>query len=79
MNNAIIEKFLQDAEAGQGIDICGDGRSDSPGYSAKYTSYSFREDQSKKIIHMELVQVGYIYIFLGHYRHCIHCWDITFI
>ena len=55
--HAIIAKILLDAEAGQGIEICGDGRSDSPGYNAKYTSYSFMEDKTKLIIHFELLQV----------------------
>jgi len=42
---------------GGGISICGDGRSDSPGFSAKYTTYSFMSDETKEIIMVELVQV----------------------
>lgn len=40
-----------------GIAVCGDGRSDSPGFSAKYTTYSFMNDETKQIIMVDLVQV----------------------
>ena len=35
----------------------GDGRCDSPGYSAKYGSYSLMELESNKVIDVQLVQV----------------------
>ncbi|KAG0434206.1 hypothetical protein HPB47_019271 [Ixodes persulcatus] len=42
----------------QGKTLClaGDGRADSPGYSAKYGTYSLMEMNVKRIIHFELVQ-----------------------
>ncbi|XP_042148943.1 uncharacterized protein LOC121837391 [Ixodes scapularis] len=43
---------------GKAIDLAGDGRCDSPGFSAKYCIYTFHEATTKKIIHMEQVQVG---------------------
>ncbi|XP_057693123.1 uncharacterized protein LOC130916425 isoform X1 [Corythoichthys intestinalis] len=42
---------------GGGISIRGDGRSDCPGFSAKYTTYSFMSDKTKEIIMVDLVQV----------------------
>ena len=35
----------------------GDGRCDSPGFSAKYGSYSFMELDYNVVLHVELVQV----------------------
>ncbi|CAN7976992.1 unnamed protein product, partial [Ixodes persulcatus] len=43
---------------GKAIDLAGDGRCDSPGFLAKYCTYTFHEATTKKIIHMEQVQVG---------------------
>lgn len=40
------------------VSLAGDGRCDSPGYSAKYGTYSFFENGTNKIIHFELVQVS---------------------
>ncbi|XP_042610729.1 uncharacterized protein LOC109070109 [Cyprinus carpio] len=39
------------------VHLSGDGRSDSPGFSAKYNTYSFMDDTTDKIVHFELVQV----------------------
>lgn len=39
------------------ISVCGDARSDSPGFSAKYSSYSLMDLDSKLIIDQQLVQV----------------------
>ncbi|XP_051988843.1 uncharacterized protein LOC127648291 [Xyrauchen texanus] len=39
------------------VHISGDGRSDSPGFSAKYNTYSLMDDTSDQIVHFELVQV----------------------
>ncbi|XP_071952529.1 uncharacterized protein [Antedon mediterranea] len=39
------------------ISILGDARSDSPGYSAKYSTYSFIEEKSDKIVDARLIQV----------------------
>ena len=44
-------------EKQQGLVIGGDGRSDSPGHSAKYGSYSMLELNLNKIIDIQLVQV----------------------
>lgn len=49
---------LLDGLRSQTIDLAGDGRCDSPGFCAKYCTYSFHEARTKKIIHIEQVQVG---------------------
>uniref|UniRef100_A0A8C5AWF6 THAP-type domain-containing protein n=1 Tax=Gadus morhua TaxID=8049 RepID=A0A8C5AWF6_GADMO len=49
---------LQLQTVGGGISICGDGRSDSPGFSAKYTTYSFMSNATQEIIMVDLVQVN---------------------
>ncbi|XP_037529147.1 uncharacterized protein LOC119406472 [Rhipicephalus sanguineus] len=40
------------------VDLAGDGRCDSPGYSAKYLAYSVLAAQNGCILHTEQVQVG---------------------
>ena len=35
--------------------LCGDGRCDSPGKSAKYCTYSLMESDSNKILHVETI------------------------
>lgn len=50
------ELFLQ--LEGQEVDLAGDGRCDSPGFSAKYMTYSLHAAQLNKILHFEQVQVG---------------------
>ncbi|KAM7303197.1 uncharacterized protein ISCGN_013178 [Ixodes scapularis] len=40
------------------VDLSGDGRCDSPGFSAKYLTYSVYAPQINKILHCEQVQVG---------------------
>ncbi|KAG0444246.1 hypothetical protein HPB47_014008 [Ixodes persulcatus] len=52
-NTELLERLR-----GKAIDLAGDGRCDSPGFSAKYCTYTFHEATTKKIIHMEQVQVG---------------------
>ncbi|KAJ8050065.1 hypothetical protein HOLleu_03116 [Holothuria leucospilota] len=49
--NDIIESLQ-----GVPVDLAGDGRCDSPGYSAKYCSYSLMDVNSEKIVDLELVQ-----------------------
>ena len=39
------------------LNIGGDGRCDSPGYSAKFGSYSVMDLDQKKVIDVQLVQV----------------------
>ena len=53
-----IMRNLQLQTVGGGISICGDGRSDSPGFSAKYTTYSFMSDETNEIIMVDLIQVN---------------------
>lgn len=43
---------------GERVDLCGDGRSDSPGHSSKYNTYSFMDDSTKQIVRFELTQVS---------------------
>jgi hypothetical protein len=43
---------------GEELVLCGDGRCDSPGHSAKYCTYSLMEQCSGLIVNFELVQVG---------------------
>ncbi|KAJ8050227.1 hypothetical protein HOLleu_03344 [Holothuria leucospilota] len=43
---------------GQSLWLSGDGCCDSPGYNAKYCSYSMMEISSQKIITFDLVQVS---------------------
>ena len=45
------------AEKQQGLILGGDGRSDNPGHSAKYGSYSMLELNINKIVDIKLVQV----------------------
>ena len=40
------------------IDLCGDGRSDSPGHNAKYGTYTLMDENSEKILDFSLVHVG---------------------
>ncbi|CAN7946558.1 unnamed protein product [Ixodes pacificus] len=40
------------------VDLSGDGRCDSPGFSAKYLTYSIYAPQINKILHCHQVQVG---------------------
>ncbi|XP_049918879.1 uncharacterized protein LOC126401561 [Epinephelus moara] len=57
-HKAIMERLLQTQYVvKEGVHVSGDGRSDSPGFSAKYNTYSFMEDTTKEIILFELVQV----------------------
>ena len=47
----------------QGLVLGGDGRSDSPGHSAKYGSYSILELNINKIVDRKLVQVYHIILY----------------
>ena len=40
------------------LNVTGDGRCDSPGFSAKYGTYSIMDLQSNKIIDFTLTNVG---------------------
>ncbi|KAG0444735.1 hypothetical protein HPB47_013443, partial [Ixodes persulcatus] len=49
---------LMDKLRDQPLDLAGDGRCDSPGFSAKYLTYSLYAAQANKILHFEQIQVG---------------------
>ncbi len=51
----LLHQDLKDA--GGGLTLCGDGRCDSPGFCAKYCTYSLMNHDDKKIVDFELVQV----------------------
>ncbi|XP_077065543.1 uncharacterized protein LOC143718343 [Siphateles boraxobius] len=53
----LMERLVQLCASGHKVELCGDARSDSPGFSSKYCTYSFQDDATKEIIHFELVQV----------------------
>ncbi|XDV19172.1 hypothetical protein PO909_024710 [Leuciscus waleckii] len=42
----------------KGVHLSGDGRNDSPGFSAKYCTYSLMDDSTNLVVHYELVQVS---------------------
>ncbi|KAH9384858.1 hypothetical protein HPB48_026887 [Haemaphysalis longicornis] len=46
---------LQEAQ-GRPVTLAGDGRADSPGYCAKYGTYSLLDVENNKILHFEVVQ-----------------------
>ncbi|XP_073726206.1 uncharacterized protein [Misgurnus anguillicaudatus] len=56
--NIIKAKLICQTEDGEGVQLCGDGRSDSPGYSSKYNTYSFMDESNKQIVAFELMQVS---------------------
>lgn len=39
------------------VELCGDGRCDSPGFSAKYCSYTLMDLKTNKILTLQLIQV----------------------
>ncbi len=51
-----------------GMCLAGDGRSDSPGHSAKYGGYNVIEQRLNKVIDIQLVQVGNKYVAFPNYR-----------
>ncbi|KAG0425581.1 hypothetical protein HPB47_027267 [Ixodes persulcatus] len=51
-NSELLEQLR-----GKNLDLAGDGRCDSPGFCAKYCTYTFHEASTKKLIHIEQVQV----------------------
>lgn len=60
VNHTYLEhqkKILQEL-SGKTIWLSGDGRCDSPGYSAKYCSYTLMNPATEEIINTELVQVS---------------------
>ena len=55
----LAEVYLKQ-EDGKKPHLAGDGRCDSPGFNAKYCHYTFMLDETKEILHTELVQVRHI-------------------
>ncbi|XP_076156980.1 uncharacterized protein LOC143140023 isoform X2 [Alosa pseudoharengus] len=55
--NAIKARLICQTLDEEEVHICGDGRSDSPGHSSKYTTYSFMDDATKQIVGFDLIQV----------------------
>ena len=53
-NQAEVVKKLKQTK---NVDLCGDGRWDSPGYSAKYGTYTLMDEKSNLIVEFSLVQV----------------------
>lgn len=50
----VINKVSKQKE----VNLCGDGRSDSPGHNAKYGTYSLMDESSDKIVDFSLVHVS---------------------
>ncbi|KAK8771555.1 hypothetical protein V5799_025201 [Amblyomma americanum] len=51
------EQLLKDVR-GKEVALAGDGRADSPGFSAKFGTYSLLDVQNNKLLNFELVQVS---------------------
>ena len=59
MNSAFKSNIARAREVeGEQVVVCGDGRCDSPGYNAKYCSFTLMEQKTHKILAMNLVQVS---------------------
>ncbi|XP_078020968.1 uncharacterized protein LOC117272855 [Epinephelus lanceolatus] len=56
-HDKLTEHLTQERASGRKIELCGDARCDSPGFSSKYSTYSFQDDATKEIVHFELVEV----------------------
>lgn len=50
-------QLLQEVQ-GRPVTLAGDGRADSPGYCAKFGTYSLLDVEKNKILHFEVVQVS---------------------
>ena len=53
-NQAEVVKQLKQNKS---VDLCGDGRCDSPGHSAKYGTYTLMDKKSNLIVKFSLMQV----------------------
>ena len=57
------QQLLDDlAEREGGLVVAGDGRCDSPGYCAKFGSFTFMEQQINRVVDFQLVQVSTYYL-----------------
>lgn len=52
------KNVINDIKGEMPVDLCGDGRSDSPGHTAKYGSYSLMHERSGRIVDFSLVHVS---------------------
>ncbi|XP_077512495.1 uncharacterized protein LOC144123549, partial [Amblyomma americanum] len=50
------QKSLLQELQGQQVNLAGDGRADSPGFSAKYGTYTLLDVERHKVLHFEVVQ-----------------------
>ncbi|XP_077564701.1 uncharacterized protein LOC144180190 [Haemaphysalis longicornis] len=50
------QQHLLEKAQGSPVKLAGDGRADSPGFSAKYGTYSLLDVEKNKILHFEVVQ-----------------------
>lgn len=55
-------------EKEDGLVLAGDGRCDSPGYSAKFGSYTLMEQQVNRVVDFQLVQVGAKYNCVNYFN-----------
>jgi len=53
----ILARVYLEQEDGKRPHLAGNGRCDSPGFKAKYCHYTFMLEDTKEILHQELVQV----------------------
>uniref|UniRef100_A0A672G4W7 THAP-type domain-containing protein n=1 Tax=Salarias fasciatus TaxID=181472 RepID=A0A672G4W7_SALFA len=51
------EAVLSEIKSQEEVVLCGDGRCDSPGHSAKYCTYTFLDAQSSKVVDFNVVSV----------------------
>ncbi|XP_028519514.1 uncharacterized protein LOC114576651, partial [Exaiptasia diaphana] len=52
------QNVIMDVKQGMPLNLCGDGRSDSPGHTAKYGTYSLMDENSGQILDFSLVHVS---------------------
>lgn len=52
------KEILSNLKLEKTINVCGDGRCDSPGHSAKYGTYTLLDESTKKVIDFSLFQVS---------------------
>ena len=51
------ENLFEEVKKSKKLDICGDGRCDSPGHNAKYGTYTVMAESTNKILDFSVVQV----------------------
>ena len=51
-------QLVEEAAQRDGVHLAGDGRCDTPGHNAKYSSYSFLDQKTNKIIDFRITQVS---------------------